>query len=299
MNLNSTWSALEESSDILGDYAYPAMDKAVKELSLPPDWFTWVAAINMFGSNSFAIAEFMRIFPYGLAQVNEESFASAIQYGYLVADGQGGYRATESGESLGVRTFGDANKAIAPLQPMPAESLQRLIDLLVRISDAAFATPEPPSHFILNHKREMYRRLGMKESLAGFVAHCLEMEGCRDDAYITTWGAHGVDGHTWDVLDQLSRDGALTFDDLHDKTSRRSVTREVHAEDVKELVRRGWVEEGSGVYQITSAGRQARAEVEAETERLFFAPWSSLNESELEDLSNLAMQLQNGLRGLK
>jgi hypothetical protein len=80
MNLNSIWSVLEESSEILGDHcAYPAMGKTVRKLSLLPDWFTWVAAINLFASNSFTIAQFMRIFPYGLAQVNEESFAPAIQ----------------------------------------------------------------------------------------------------------------------------------------------------------------------------------------------------------------------------
>lgn len=36
MNLKSIWTALEESQDILGDYAYPAMDKAAEELGLPP-----------------------------------------------------------------------------------------------------------------------------------------------------------------------------------------------------------------------------------------------------------------------
>jgi len=57
-----------------------------------------------------------------------------------------------------------------------------------------------------------------------------------------------------------------------------------------------WRDEDSGVYQITSDGKQVRAEVEAETERLFFAPWSCLNESELEELSSLASQLWNGLK---
>jgi hypothetical protein len=160
----------------------------------------------------------------------------------------------------------------------------------------AFATPEPPAHFILTHKREMYRRLGMKESLAGFVAHCLELEGCRDDAYIATWQTHKVEGHAWDVLDLLSRDKTLTFDDLHEKTSRRGVTEEVHAEDVKELARREWVDEDSGKIQITPAGKQVRAEVEAETERLFFAPWSCLSESELVELASLASQLRDGLK---
>jgi hypothetical protein len=56
------------------------------------------------------------------------------------------------------------------------------------------------------------------------------------------------------------------------------------------------VDEDSGKIQITSAGKQARGEVEAETERLFFAPWSCLSESELDELSSLASQLRDGLK---
>ncbi|RIK45492.1 MAG: hypothetical protein DCC59_17940, partial [Chloroflexi bacterium] len=72
--------------------------------------------------------------------------------------------------------------------------------------------------------------------------------------------------------------------------------REAHAEDVGELARRGWADDASGKIQITSAGKQVRADVEAETERLFFAPWSCLNESELDELASLAGQLRDGLK---
>ena len=47
---------------------------------------------------------------------------------------------------------------------------------------------------------------------------------------------------------------------------------------------------------VAEAGKQVRAQVEAETDRLFFAPWSCLNESELEELSRLASQLRDGLQ---
>jgi len=299
MNLNSIWSALEESQDVLGNYAYPAMDKVAEELSLSSDYFTWVAAVWLFGSQSFAMTQFMRIFPYGLSQANEERFDSAVRGGYLISDGQGDYRATESGTTTATRLFRAANEGIAPLHPMPDETMERLVNLLACISDAAFGTPEPPSHFILTHKRELYRRMEMVAALEGYIAHCLELEGHRDDCYIATWGVQRVAGHTWDVLDLLSRGEALTFDVIHDKLSRRGVTEEVHAEDVKELIGRGWAEEGSGVVKATEAGKQARVEVEAETERLFFAPWSCLNESELDELSNLASQLRDGLRNQK
>ena len=186
---------------------------------------------------------------------------------------------------------------MAALTPMPKESLRALGILLAQISNAASAMPEPPAHVLIKAKRDLYERTGTFATLEGFVSHCLLLEGHRDDCYFATWSAHGVEGHTWEVLDVLSQNEALTFDDLHAKLSRRGVTEEVHAGDVRELARRGWVEEGSGVIQITSAGKQVRAEVEAETERLFFTPWSCLNESELEELERLASQLRGGLKG--
>ena len=186
---------------------------------------------------------------------------------------------------------------MSALTPMPKESLRALGNLLARISDAASSTPEPPAHVLIKAKRDLYQRTNAFAILEGFVAHCLLLEGYRDDCYIATWKAHGVDGHTWEVLDRLSQSDALTFDELHEKTSGRGVTREVHAADVQELARRGWAEDGSGVVKATEAGKQVRAEVEAETERLFFAPWSCLNESEVEELSNLASQLRDKLKG--
>ena len=297
MNLNSTWSTLEESSDILGGYAYPAMDKIAAEIDLSPDYFTWVAAVNLFAPDPFTIAQFMRIFPYGLPQVNEAWLAPAVQQGFLTFDSQGQYCATESGLNIAAhRLYQAANDSIAPLRPMPDEALTRLVNLLTRLADAALGTPEPPTPFITSHKRKSYDRVGMRESVPGFVGRCLELEGYRDDAYITTWQAHRIDGHAWDVLDLLSREDTLTFDELHDKASRRGVTREVHAGDVQELVRRGWADDASGRIQITAEGKQVRAEVEAETERLFFAPWSCLNESELEELASLTIQLRDGLK---
>ena len=299
MNFNSIWSVLEEGSEILfNDYAYPAAGEVAQELSLPPNFFTWVNAIWLFDANPFTLAQYMRYFPYGLAQVNDARLASAVQQGYLASDDQGAYRATESGRTVAARLMQAGNDVMSALTPMPKESLRTLGNFLARISDAASSTPEPPAHVLIKAKRDLYQRTNTFALLEGFVAHRLLLEGYRDDCYIATWSAHGVEGHTWDVLDRLSQSDALTFDELHEKTSGRGVTREVHAADAQELARRGWADDASGKIQITAAGKQVRAEVEAETERLFFAPWSSLNESELDELTSLANQLWDGLKGM-
>lgn len=297
MNLKSIWSVLEESSEILfGNYAYPAADKVAEELALPPNFYNWVMAIWLSDTKPFTVAQFMQYFPYGLAQANEERFATAVQQGFLASDGKGVYRATESGRSAALRLMQVGEELMAALTPIPKESLRRLGELLARISDTAFHTPEPPAHVLIKAKRDLYQRTGTFALLEGFVAHCLLLEGHRDDCYFATWSAHGVQGHAWEVLDCLSQNDALTFDDLHDKLSRRVPMREVHAEDVQELTRRGWVDDASGKIQITSDGKHVRAEVEVETERLFFAPWACLNESELEELASLASQLRDGLK---
>ncbi len=297
MNLKSIWSALEDVYDALGGYGFAAMDKAATEMELKPDWSTWLFAIWLFGSEPITIANFMRVFPYGLARLNEERFASAVQHGYLISDGKNGYTPTEFGMKAAHKVWRAAGDSLASLNPMLEAQMDKAYDYLARIGEAALSAPVPPSHYFMSHKRENYKLFPILYPLERFIILFGELSAYRDDMYVATWGAHRVEGHAWEVLDFLSRGDAVAFADLHSKLSRRGVTEEVHAEDVKELVRRGWAEENSGVYQITSDGKQVRAEVEAETERLFFQPWACLNESELEELSSLASQLRDGLKG--
>ena len=132
MNLKSVWSALEESSEILfGNYAYPAADKAAEELSLPDNFYNWVQAIWLFDTNLFTIAQLMRCFPYGLAQANDERLTAAVQQGYLVSDGQGKYRATESVRTAAFRLIKEGNELMAGL----AYGVEALFNLMRKDSD--------------------------------------------------------------------------------------------------------------------------------------------------------------------
>lgn len=295
MNLKSSWSALGDVYDILGGYGFAAMDKAATEMELTPDWSTWLFAIWLFGSEPITTANFMRMFPYGLARLNEERFASAVQHGYLISDGNNGYISTEFGMKAAHKVWRAAGDSLAPLKPMPEAQMEKVFDYLARIGDAALSAPEPPSHYIMSHKRENYKLFPILYPLERFIILFGELSAYRDDMYVATWGAYEVEGHAWEVLDFITNKNTTPFEDLHTILSRRGVMEEVHAGDVRELVGRRWVEEGSGVIKATEMGKQVRAEVEAETEHLFFTPWSCLNESELEELASLAGQLRDGL----
>ena len=297
MNLQTVWSALTEADEPLDEYPMTAMMNVAAELDLPPDWFTWVAAGILFGEEAITTEKYMRLFPYGLAQTNEGRFASAVQQGYLTVNDKGEYRPSDSGLEVLEKIWRAVDASADHLDPMPKEGIQKLVDYLTRLEGASFLMPEPPAKWLISYKRRNMRPVEGSCLLRYVIHYYDEIAAYRDDMYVATWEAHGVEGHAWEVLDALSQSDALPFDELHAKLSRRGVTEEVHAGDVKELIQRGWAEESSGVVKATEAGKQIRAEVEAETERLFFAPWSSLSESELEELASLAGQLRDGLKG--
>lgn len=295
MNLKSLWSILAEAYERIDEHVMTAVMTTAAELNLSPGWFGWAAAGALFGEHPISIEPYMRLFPYGFAPTNEAKFTSAVEQGYLVSDGKGGLHLTEEGQKNLKRLNQALDAAVAKLQPIPAEDLKRLVDYLARLADASFSAPRPSAKWLCSYKRNNMNPGADASMPRRFIYLYDQVAAYRDDAYVLLWQAHGVAGHTWNTLDMLNQNNALAFDALYEKLKAWGVPQDVHAEDVKELARRGWVEEISGVYQVTAAGTQVRAEVEAETERLFFAPWACLNESELEELASLASQLRDGL----
>lgn len=295
MNQKSLWSALEEAYDPLDSYPNTVLMKLVPELNLPPDWFTWVAAAVLFGAEPITTENYMRLFPYGLARLIEERFASAAQQGYLVAE-EGKYHLSENGASVVKRINQEIDESVAQLQPMSAENLQQFVNYLIRLADASSIAPEPPTKWLSAYKRNNMNP-GKEASLPRLIIYYFDQVAAyRDDLYVATWEAHRVEGHAWDMLDKFYGGEVLAFDELYEKLKARGVPQDVYAHDLQELVKRGWIKEESDKYQITPAGKKTREDVEAETERLFFAPWSCLSKSELEDLFNLSTQLHDGLK---
>ena len=298
MNLQTVWSLLTEADEPLDEYPMTAMMNAAAELNLPSGWFSWVTAGVMLGGEAITIEKYMRLFPYGLAGTNEGRFASAVQQGYLTVNDKGEYRLSNSGSEVVQKLLHAVNVSADHLHPMPKEGLQKLVDYLTRLAGSSFIMPEPPAKWLISYKRRNMRPVEGSCLLRYIIYYYDQIAAYRDDVYVATWKALGVEGHTWETLDQLVQGDALTHADLYEKVKGRGVTEEIHVRDVKELIGRGWAEEGSGVVKVTEAGKQVRTEVEAETERLFFAPWLCLNESELEELFNLSTQLRDGLCAL-
>jgi len=295
MKSKAIWTLLEEIFDTLGSYGFPAMAQAAAELQLEPGWFTWIAAIWLFGSEPITTAAFMRMLPYGLARLHEERFVAAVQQGYLVSDGKGGYIPTTAGMSAAQKVWREAGDALKDL-PMPEASQHSIFDILARLGEASLSAPEPPSHFFITHKRENYQRFEILHPSERFVVLFGELAAYRDDAHISAWQMHNIEGNRWEVLTTLWRGEANTLDQLFTELKFRGISRAEYAQLLAELIERGWVAESSGAYELTTEGKRTREDAEALTDRFFFAPWACLNAAEQEDLLVLATQLRDSLR---
>jgi hypothetical protein len=294
VNPKAIWAVLEETFDTLGSYGFPAMARAAAELNLESGWFTWIAATWLFGSEPITTAAFMRMLPYGLARLNEERFASAVRQGYLLSDGENGYIPTAAGLRAAHKVWREAGDALMRL-PMPEAHQNPLFDYLARLGDASLSAPEPPPHFFIAHKRENYQRFEVVHPPERFVVLFGELAAYRDDAHMAAWLAYNIEGNRWELLTTIWRGEINTLDKLSGELSSRGITRDEYAHFLQELAERGWVDEDSGAYQLTAEGKRLRESAEALTDRYFFAPWSCLNESELEELASLASQLRDGL----
>ena len=299
MNLNSIWTVLDESFEPLNNDAYTVWQKIATEQGLEPGWITWVAALFVFGSDPFSTTGFMRLFPYGSARVLEARFALAVSHGILIARSENEYHATEKGMVWIKQMIHAAIESVAHLQPIPPADLQKIVDYGRRLTEASLAAPEPPSKFGASHYFKNMQP-GQDESLLRFFIHYFgTLDKYRGNAHLATWKHYNIEGNRWEVLSYIWRGEFNTLDKLSEELSFRGITRDEYAEILQELIQRSWVEESAGEYQMTAEGKRIREEAEALTDRYFFAPWSCLNESELEELSSLASQLRDRLQAMK
>ncbi len=296
MNLKSVWTVLEESFWPLNDDAYSIWQKNAIEQGLEPSWMAWLASLFVFGTEPFTTAGYMRLFPYGSARVIESRLATGVKHGILEAGSENEYRATEKGMSWKNQMIHAAMASIAHLQLIPTSDLQKIVNYLRRVTDASLAAPEPPPQFGASHYfRNMHP--GQDATLLRLFIHYFgTLDKYRGNAHLATWKHYNIEGNRWEVFSEVWGGKNNTLDKIFEELGFRGIMRDEYAEILRERVERGWIKETSGEYQLTAEGKRIREEAEALTDKYFFAPWSCLSESELEELSSLSTQLRDGLR---
>ena len=259
----------------------PLLPKFLSGKRLPADWIPRAAQER--GIDRPAILLALLIERAGDAGLPERSAYSvyttkldtstaalaAAQGAGLVAKRGDRWHATDAGRDLAARLRRASDEHLGAIATERTSDLGRLADLLERAFQASAKAPEPSAKDRLPLGLGFRRGHTASNPLAAVDQAVYGLWMFRDDCHIAAWRSRGFDGPTLDVLTRLWREQPHTRDELVPMLMQQ------RPEDVdaalERLRRDGRVEPGS--LRLTDRGRSDRDAVEAETDRLFFAPW--------------------------
>jgi hypothetical protein len=180
---------------------------------------------------------------------------------------------------------------------LPEGDMHGLAGLLRRIIDASAAAPAPADTSHLRTSRRTDPGAGLSPA-AQIDQYLTDLNGFRDDAHLAAWRPSEIDGAAWEALTLLWRGEADTPAALAEKLAGRRHDPAAYAAALHSLAERGWAAEQAGAYSLTEQGRTIRQQAEAETDRLFYEPWGSLDDSETHELRLLLTRLGDRARAL-
>ncbi|MEX2045919.1 MAG: hypothetical protein WEE03_02055 [Chloroflexota bacterium] len=208
--------------------------------------------------------------PYATQWDQHQAASAAAGDAGLVEKKDGRWDLTPKGREVVKRVRSEADAYLASLpSPLSAEDLGRLASHLGRAFDAIAASLDRRWH---SHIPRAARTAGdaTRHPMIALENAVVGLWQARDDCHMAAWRQAGLDGPTLDTLTRVWRREAATADELASKlTSQRpsDIT-----DQLARLRRDGLVAAGDPP-RTTEKGTRERQAIEAETDRLFFAPW--------------------------
>jgi hypothetical protein len=216
--------------------------------------------------------------PYATVNAALDLLPTLVEQGKLTQDGER-YIVTVAGRDPIERSERGAHAYLATLEPIPADDLTRLADTLRAIAERMWSAPEPA---IKAHQARVCRLVPVSTNAAmvRLDVAVYTLWTARDDAHMAAWRAAGFDGPTVDLLSRLWSHGRHTLADLTEVMRPSQRPQDIEA-GVEALISAGYVARDRDVLQLTPQGRVTRDWIEAETNRMYFAPWPPLTLNEV------------------
>jgi DNA-binding MarR family transcriptional regulator len=216
--------------------------------------------------------------PYSTIHPWQPDLAPLVERGLMFDDGAR-YTVTPQGRELIEAAERAAHAYLATLTPIRAAELERLAAAIVPIAEAVIAAEQPERR---PHLARIFR-LPLSadgEPMVNLEWAIYALWLARDDAHNAAWRARDFDGPALDLLTRLWAGEAGTIDALIDVLAASQRPEDVTA-GVDRLIATGYVERDDSRLQLTAHGCAARDAIEAETDRVYFAPWPPLADDEI------------------
>ena len=288
------WNLTREAWGALVSRFEPEIEPLIQESSLDDRAWGLLLAALTFEPEHITPAHLMVRGPYTAAEQYLARLRSCSEKGYLKEVAQGEFRLTAKGRTAAGRFINKARTAMAKVDFLSSIDSQKLARLLGRLVLTCLENPPPPDTWSIRLGYQLMPDFDPPYPYFEQAVSCLA--AYRDDAHLEAWRRTGLTATALEVLTFLWRDQAGSLDELVDKLAHRGHSKEVYASALAEL-REGKLISGTiSAIRLTEAGKTFREQIEAATDRLFFAPWSCLSLAERTDLEGLLVRVRDSLR---
>jgi hypothetical protein len=231
--------------------------------------------------------------PYTADDTYRARLAELAERGYLAEAEPGIYRLSPRGRSELEALIKDGYQAMVEADPLPRRDSQQLADTLLRLVRACLETPPPPDTWAITLSYKLMPADELHLAVTEQAITCLS--SYRDDCHLAAWRPSGLSPTALESLTFLWRGQANSLTQLFERLAGRGHPPAEYARALEELRQRGYIAGPDDAPQLTAAGQAFREQVEQETDRMFYAPWSCLGEADYRQVAASLVRLQDGL----
>jgi hypothetical protein len=295
MNMHPLWNLAGEALAAIRAQYEPVIERITTGSGL--DGWTWGLLLSAFTfePESTPPARLQVRGPYTAVEAYLARLSAAAGRGYLAEASPGEYRLTDAGRAGLERFIEEARAAMSQADTLPQADGARLAGLFDRLVQSSLRALPPPEPRCI---RLNYKLMPAVTPPLPYIEEAIScLNAYRDDAHVAAWQPSGLSATALESLTLLWRGEADSLDAVCQRLAHRGHPPQVYAEALAELRARGFIEGPEGTPHVTEAGRVFRDQVEADTDRYFFASWSDLDDAEKAELADLLTRLRDGLKG--
>lgn len=287
------WQLVLDAWAALRRHYEPVIAESAKALNF--DMRTWglLLAVLTFEPEDTTPAHLMIRGPYTSADMYRRRLEAAAQAGFLQEIAPGRFRLSELGRDSALKLIEIGRQAMSEADPLIPQDGARLRDLLDRLVRACLETPPPPQTWSIQLSCRLMPPIDppmpfIEQAISALWAY-------RDDAHLAAWQHSGLSATALETLTLLWRGEVDSLETLCKRLEARGHSCQVYQAGIHDLRKRGYVNGPDHAPWLTGSGRVFRNQVEDETNRLFFRPWSCLSQDNRQEMIVLLERMREGL----
>lgn len=274
----------------------PHIEEAAIQSNIPIELYYY----SELGLDSFSTEEFQKRDPFSNPLQYEKVFVTLNFKGWIAPQPDEKYLVSDRARDAARQIIMAGDVYLLPFETFTDIDLKKLAGLLKQIVRANQFASEPPRKWATEKRFRIADH--NSPTIIQIREHLMDIFAYRDDSHISAAHPHfGQAGIVWNVLGSLWRKDAVTAEQLAESLSFRAY--EVNDYDValQAAAKIGWAElaDTPSTYRITPKGRELREQAEQLTNEYFYAPWSIMVQSELDELYDLLLRLREQLNSFR